>query len=73
MNYGVRALIQPRPSDKCSACIEYLEKKKPCECQCHEQDVINSKHHFISDLPMKKPAFWIRWINKLRGEKFESI
>ena len=36
-------LIYPRPSKDCGQCRE----EKNCECECHNKDLINCKHHEI--------------------------
>ncbi len=36
-------LIYPRPSEFC----DYCNVENPCTCQCHEKDLINSKHYHV--------------------------
>lgn len=48
-------LIYPRPSEFC----DYCKIEKPCPCECHNLDLINSRHYqiHIDDMLIKvKPV-----------------
>lgn len=67
----------PYGDSRCGNCQVEQENGKNCPCLCHTTNMNQSKHKLTYEMPMNLPhkrfRFLIRWVNRLKGEKFETI